>query len=193
VASRVEEREEPRTFGRRRALRAAIAGGVIAATAGIVGLVRTSGYAVPDERAKKLKALSPWQLIVVEHVARRIAAPDQEGVVSTDEIDVAGFVDGYVAGMHPTVRRDLLRLIGFIEHVAPVGCGYVSRFTKLRAADQDKVLASLESSSQDLLRAGFEGIKCLVFMGYYRDARTWRVLGYDGPLVNRPPQGWDKG
>lgn len=184
--------EKPRTIGRRRALKAAIAGGVVAATAGIVGLVRTSGYAVPDERVRKLKALSPWQLIVTEHVARRIAAPDQDGVVSPDEIDVAGFVDGYVAGMHPTVRRDLLRLIGFIEHVAPLSCGYASRFTKLAPADQDKVLASLESSSQDLLRGGFEGIKSLVFMGYYRDARTWRVLGYDGPLVNRPAGGWTR-
>jgi hypothetical protein len=186
------ERDAPRKWSRRRALKAAIAGGVIAACGGVVALVRTSGYAIDGERAKKLKALSPWQLVVTDHIARRIAAPDREGVVSPDDIDVAGFVDGYVASMHPTVRRDLLRLIGYVEHVAPIGCGFASRFTKLSPADQDRVLASLESSSQELLRGGFEGLKSLVFMGFYRDARTWSVLGYDGPLVMRPPGGWTR-
>jgi hypothetical protein len=52
------------------------------------------------------------------------------------------------------------------------------------------VLASVEASSSDLLRAGFDGLKSLVFMGYYRDPRTWGILGYDGPLVNRPRGGW---
>ena len=52
------------------------------------------------------------------------------------------------------------------------------------------MLAAIEASSSDLLRAGFDGLKSLVFMGYYRDARTWGILGYDGPLVGRPPSGW---
>ena len=53
-------------------------------------------------------------------------------------------------------------------------------------------LAALEASSQDLLRGGFTGLKSLVFMGYYRDARTWKVLAYDGPLVGRPENGWTR-
>ena len=48
-----------------------------------------------------------------------------------------------------------------------------------------RVLASLESSSQGLLRGGFDGLKSLVFMGYYRDARTWKIVGYAGPFVGR--------
>jgi hypothetical protein len=66
----------------------------------------------------------------------------------------------------------------------------MSRFTRLLPADQDKVLAAMESSDSPLLRAGFEGLKALVFMGYYRDARTWKVLAYDGPLKGRPEGGW---
>jgi hypothetical protein len=37
------------------------------------------------------------------------------------------------------------------------------------------------------MRGGFEGLKALLFMGYYRDARTWRVIGYDGPRVEARP------
>ncbi|MBL8609283.1 MAG: hypothetical protein JNL38_18280 [Myxococcales bacterium] len=42
----------------------------------------------------------------------------------------------------------------------------------------------------DLLRGGFAGLKSLIFMGYYRDPRTWAILGYDGPRVGRPERGW---
>ena len=77
-----------------------------------------------------------------------------------------------------------------------VGAGFSAqgpvsaRFTRLSPGDQDRVLASLESSDQDLLRGGFEGLKALVFMGYYRDPRTWKILDYAGPMVSRPERGW---
>ena len=159
---------------------------------GAIAAVRTRGYEVGPEVASKLRSLSPWQYVLVQHVARRIAAPDRDdpSIPTADATDVAGFVDGYVAGMPPPLRRDLLRAFAFVEHLAPVAVGCGSRFTRLSPADQDRVLASLESSSQDLLRGAFEGLKALVFMGYYRDARTWKILGYEGPLVHRPEGGW---
>jgi len=145
--------------------------------------VRAGGYAVPAWR--RLASLRAWEFVVVEHVARRIAAPDVDGwvarVPSADDVDVAGYVDGYLARAPAAMRRDLGRFLAYIEHVAPLGAGFGSRFTRLGAFDQDRVLASIESSSNDLLRAGFEGIKALVFMGYYRDARTWGIVQYSGP------------
>ncbi len=93
-------------------------------------------------------------------------------------------------GLPEKVRTDLGRFLAYLEHVAPIGVGHASRFSRLAAAEQDEVLASLEASSIDLLRAGFDGLKSLVFFGYYRDPRTWRIVGYDGPLVGRPAGGW---
>jgi hypothetical protein len=181
-----------RTTSRRRFL--ALGAGALALASGAVGVVRTRGYVVPPDVPAKLASLSAWQYVVIQHVARRIAAPDQDdpALPTPDSADVAGFVDGYVARMPASLRRDLLRAVAFVEHLAPFAVGCVSRFTRLAASDQDRVLASLESSSQDLLRGAFDGLKSLVFMGYYRDPRTWRVLGYDGPRVNRPDDGWWK-
>jgi hypothetical protein len=175
---------------RRRFLKIGIAGGALVLVGSAIALVRTRGYEVSKERAAKLVALEPWQLIVVEHAARRIAAPDRDGVPTADTVDVAGFVDAFVAEMPSAVRRDLLRLLGYVEHVAPLAVGFASRFSRLTANDQDKVLEGMESSDQDLIRGGFAGLKSLVFMGYYRDPRTWGALGYDGPLVARPAGGW---
>jgi hypothetical protein len=140
----------------------------------------------------KLAVLAPWQFVVVQHAARRIAAPDRHdaSVPSADDLAVAAFVDGWMAGMPERVRRDLGRFLAYVEHIAPIGAGFVARFTRLPPGDQDRVLASLEASSNDLLRAGFDGLRSLVFLGYYRDPRTWKIVGYDGPFIGRPQSGW---
>ncbi len=177
-------------FTRRRLL--AGAGAALTGTAAVVAAVRATGYEVAPERAARLRAFDPWHLVVMEHVARRVAAPDRAdgSVASPDEVDVALFADGLAARMRPTVRRDLLRMLAFVEHVAPLGAGFARRFTRLDPARQDRVLASIEAADEALLRGGFAGLKSLVFLGYYRDPRTWSILGYDGPLVMRPAGGW---
>lgn len=185
-----ESGESRKPLTRRRVLE--LLGATVMVGAGLaLAAVRTGGYLVPIER--RLAGLTDWQFVVVQHAARRIAAPDEamsSGVPSADDADVAGFVDAWVSRMNPVVRRDLGRFLAYLEQVAPVGSGLASRFTRLGPLEQDRVLRGVEGSSNGLLRAGFEGLKSLVFMGYYRDARTWKVLGYDGPLVGRPPGGW---
>ena len=181
---------------RRRFLKGGIALGAIAAMGGVVALVRTGGYALSADVRDSLVALSPWQYIFVQAVARRIAAPDRPDdptIPTPDDVDVAGFIDAYVAKMPAPLRRDLLRFFAVVEHVAPLRLGLAPRFTRLSPDDQDRVLASLEAGPSDLLRGAFDGLKSLVFMGYYRDARTWKILGYDGPLDRHGrPRGVDR-
>lgn len=162
-------------------------GGALLAAAGTVAVVRTRGYDVPKDVAGRLRVLSPWQYVVLAAAARRIAAPDvDDGSVPTaDDVDVAGFVDGFLAELPEPMRRDFLRLLAFVEHLAPLGNKIGSRFSRLSASEQDRVLASLESSSEGLLRGGFDGLKSAVFMGYYRDPRTWKIAGYAGPFVSK--------
>jgi len=180
---------KPHAVGRRRF----VIGAILVAAGGALAAVRTRGYDVAADRAAALLALAPWQLVVVEHAARRICAPDREddrSIPTPDDVDVAGFVDLYVARLPDDMRSDVLALFGYVEHIAPIRVGLASRFTQLDIDDQDKVLAAMESSSIDLLRGGFAGLKSLVFMGYYRDPRTWKILGYAGPWVGRPAAGW---
>ncbi len=176
-------------LGRRRVL--ALGAALLVLGGSAVAVVRTRGYAVPAGRT--LVVLSAWQLAVVEDAARRIAAPDRPGdasIPTPDALDVAGFVDAWMAHMPAKVRRDLGRFLGYLEHLAPLACAMTTRFTRLGPDEQDRVLSAVEASSSDLLRAGFEGLKALVFMGYYRDPRTWGLVGFDGPQVGRPAEGW---
>ncbi|MDP9033743.1 MAG: gluconate 2-dehydrogenase subunit 3 family protein [Myxococcota bacterium] len=178
----------PRTLSRRALLEAGAVGLVLGGAA--VATLRARGYTVPATRT--LAALAAWQFVVVQHAARRIVAPDRQDadIARADDLDVAGFVDGWVSRLPPRTHRDLGRFLAYVEHVAPLRVRFASRFTRLVASDQDEVLRSLESSSSDLLRAGFDGLRSLVFLGYYRDARTWKGIGYDGPLIGRPRGGW---
>lgn len=167
---------------RRKVLKAAIASGLVAATGGAVAFFRTRGYdAAPG------KSLSASELTIVTHLARRICASDGSPAPSADDVRVTDFVDAYAAKMPAHLRRDLSRFFLYVEQLAPLGAGFAGRFTKLGTRDQDDVLASIEASSSDLLRGGFESVKALVFMGYYRDPRTWSIVGYDGPLLGREP------
>lgn len=186
-----QDRPEPLLgrIPRRKLIVTSVVWGLLGAAGGVLAFARSRGYEVPPDRADNLLALSVWQLVVVQHAARRIAARDDEsegGPPSADDTDVAGFVDGFVARMPAARRRDFRRLLAYLEHVAPIFAGRTERFSRLSAVEQDRVLASLEASETSLLREGFAGLKSLVFMGYYRDPRTWKILGYDGPLVGRP-------
>jgi hypothetical protein len=177
-------------LSRRRFLAASV-GAAFIAVGSAFAVVRCRGYA--PRRRRDLVALAVWEAVVIEHAARRIVAPDDAGdasVPSADDVDVVGLVDVWVSRLPAHLRRDLGRFLAYLEHVAPLGVGVFSRFTRLAAAEQDRVLGSLEMSSSDLLRAGFDGLRLLVFLGYYRDPRTFGILGYDGPLVGRPPGGW---
>ena len=178
-----------RTTSRRSALKTLVFGVVVAAGGGAVAFVRSRGYAVPT---RQLASLSPWEFAVVEQAARRIVQPDRPDdrtIPSADDTDVAGFVDGYASKMPAPMRRDLSRALLYLEQIAPLGKGLTKRFSELSPEEQDHVLASLESSGVMALRGAWNGIKSLVFMGYYRDPRTWSIVEYDGPLLGRSGRG----
>jgi hypothetical protein len=172
-----------RTVTRRKWLGSLFIGGALAAVGGAVAMVRTSSYEAPSSGVASLRVLAPWQFLVVRAVARRMVAADRDGALSPDDAAVAEFIDGYLVEMNSSLRRDFLRLLGYTEHLAPLASGHWRRFTDLAPRDQDDVLGALESSRFDQLRAGFQALKSIIVMGYYRDPRTFAILGYGGPFV----------
>ena len=184
--------ESPDATGlaRRKWLASLVIGGSLSLVGGAVALVRTSGYAIDDATRARLRALVPWQFAVVRAAADRILAPDRShGVPTAQELGVAEFIDGYLVEMSSGKRDDFFRFLRVLEQLAPLASGFLPRFTELSTADQDRVLSALESSKVDRLRAGFEAMKSLAMMGYYRDPRSFAILGYRGPLLQMPEDG----
>ncbi len=154
--------------------------GVLAGAAAAAG-IRFSGYDVVPSITSQLSSLAPWQGLVLSAFATRV-------LPTGAPFDLA-FVDRYMTTLHPTDQRDMGVLIGYLEHLAPVAGGNVRRFTNLPPGEQDAVLSGLEASRINLLRAGFQGLRAIVFMSYYRTPLAWRAIGYDGPIVRHGEAG----
>jgi hypothetical protein len=156
--------------------------GALASTAG-TAWVRTRGYEVPAGAG--LQCLSASEYAIVASVADRMCAVDGADAPLPAEVGVSRFVDAQVAMLDAPLRRDLGRFLQCVEHLAPIAVGARKRFTALPPSMQDQVLRKLESNGSEICRGGFQGLKALIMMGYYRDDRTFALLGYEGPRVKR--------
>jgi hypothetical protein len=164
-------------ISRRKALRAlAITVGGLSAC---VAVFRGSGYPARTNFA----VLSAANAATLEAFARRICAGDVAGVPTIEDTQVLAFVDTQMRAMDAPLQRDFARCLLYVEQLAPIACGFASRFSKLAPEAQDTVLRTMERSEQSIFRCVFQSIKALVVMGYYRDDRTFSILDYDGPKV----------
>lgn len=142
-----------------------------------------SGYHLDATTAARLRALSPKEYLVMQAVARRVLAADGDDAPSADAVDVAGAVDTYVAKLPSSVQREVRALLQLVEHGSSLFRGRATRFTHLTPAEQDATLADWQHSSLVVRQRGFQALRTLAFLGYWRDDRTWPLIGYSGPML----------
>jgi len=122
-----------------------------------------------------MKSLSQEKAEFLRVLAARI-------VPETTELDSAGMgrffglIDEALLERPAAVRRQFGIYLGLLRWAPLVRFG--GPFENLRADRQDAVLRWFESCPVGLLRAGFWGLKVLIFMGYYGQPETNAVVGY---------------
>lgn len=146
--------------------------GSVAALGAGIAVVRATGYRLPE--GVTLLRFRAWHYVVLNAIGERMLAPRS--------VDVGAFVDGFES-LSARNRTDLKSLLVYVEHVAPIGLGLVHRFSALPPETRDRVLAVLERSELSDLRAGFQALKGLCMMAYYRQDEAWKELEYSGPVV----------
>jgi len=103
-------------------------------------------------------------------------------VPETAELDTVGMsrffglIDEALLERPPSVRRQFGIYLGLLRW-APLA-RFGGPFERLSGDRQDAVLRWFESCPVGLLRAGFWGLKVLIFMGYYGQPETNAVVGY---------------
>lgn len=150
-------------------------GAAAAGAAGVATLLRLRGYPEPPYATGAPRAFGGLEYAALLAFGRRVVPPGATP-------DVA-YVDAYVDELQPRSRRDVLRFIIYVEQIAPFTVGHASRFSRLEPEAQDEVLRALEESRLSDLRAGFEALRSMVLMAYYRQPASWPALGYGGPVV----------
>jgi hypothetical protein len=164
---------------RRSFLRGTAVSGALLGLAALVGRHLT-GYAVDPAIAGRLRALTPKEYVVLGAIARRISASDEPDAPLVDD-EALLFVDRYVAGLDEGLRGDLRALLHLVEHASGL-----SRFSRMPDAERDAVLAGWQSSRLTVRRQGLQALRALTFLAYYRDPRTFPLIGYSGPMLPRP-------
>jgi hypothetical protein len=171
-------------ISRRRFLRTTLLGGALLGGAAIVGRHLT-GYRLDPAIASKLRCLSAKEFLIFEAIARRVLAPDGPDAPPYDRERVGLYVDGYLARLEPALSGDVRALIQLVEHGGFLFRLQGSRFTHLSPEEQDAVLLDWQASRLAVRRQGFQALRTLAFLGYWRDDRAWPLIAYTGPTVRR--------
>jgi Gluconate 2-dehydrogenase subunit 3 len=90
----------------------------------------------------------------------------------------------YVAVLPATARWQVRGLLRLVEWAGVVSGG--ARFTRLAAAEQDRLLDRLAAGGQGG-RLALGALKQLCAMGTFTHSQTWTAIGYDGPRLPQPP------
>lgn len=175
-------------LSRRALLKRGLFGGLILGMGGVFAY-QQSGYELSKDKADSLKVLNAKEFLVLQAIAARVMAGDEEGTPGPEELGVAEWIDGYLKRQSPWVQKDFRMLLNAIEHAGPMMDFEFSRFTRMSAAAQDRVLGNWARSRLSLRKQGFSALKGLCVMAYYRHPKTWDLLGYDGPLVKKQSGG----
>ncbi|MCU0232944.1 MAG: gluconate 2-dehydrogenase subunit 3 family protein [Thermoanaerobaculales bacterium] len=122
-----------------------------------------------------MKSLPPAEAELLRVLAARIV-PETAGLDAAGIGRFLAIVDGALMDREPAVRRAFATFLRVLRR-APV-LRYGRRFEKLPSERQDAFLAWLEDCPVGLLRAGFWGLKAMVFMGYYGQPETNALIGY---------------
>jgi hypothetical protein len=122
-----------------------------------------------------MKSLSQEKAEFLRVLAARIV-PETAELDSVGMGRFFGLIDEALLERPPSVRRQFGIYLGLLRW-APLP-RFGGPFEKLSADRQDAVLRWFESCPMGLLRAGFWGLKVLIFMGYYGQPETNAVVGY---------------
>lgn len=169
--------------GRRRFLRTGLFGGALLSLSAIVGR-SLSGYHLPASAARP-RTLSEKELLVLAAIVMRIVAPDAADAPPADGLAMASWLDGYLGGMDPELVKDVRALLHFVEHGGPLFRLRATRFSHMSDLEQDATLAAFADSPIAVRRQGLQALRALGFLAYYREDRTFAMLGYPGPMIGR--------
>lgn len=179
-------------LSRRRLLQVSAASGLLlsagwlASRLGLVGSAGDRNYPLGGSAPRALRVLSVKEHQILQAAARRIldgAEPPVAGVGAGVGVDVAGWADGYLAGLDPALQRDVKGLLQILEHGNLTSRAAAGRFTALGPSEQDRVLDDWQRSRLALRRQGFQALKAMCCLAYYQDERSFKAIGYSGPLV----------
>ena len=138
-----------------------------------------------------LKVLTKKEYEILKAVSGRIV-PDASEEYG---LDLALKIDAVFANLAPYFAREFKLLLKIFEHGPRIFGFAFKRFTRMTREEQDRYLAGWERSRLPFKRMGFQALKRTSLSAFYGSERTWALIGYRGPWLERgyPPDFPGKG
>jgi hypothetical protein len=165
---------------RRRFLKTGVAGASTLALAG--GGLALWPPALRTPRGE-LCTLTAAEYSVLAAVSDRVSPALGAGAPGGLALDVAGALDQELA-YHDASTVDGVRTLLHALESGFLGALFGERlrpFTRLRPADQDRILVSWRSSDLGVRRTAYKVLRSLTAGAYFASPATWRRIGYPGP------------
>lgn len=140
------------------------------------------GYSSLIPSSAKPMTLSEKELAVLFAFCDRLL-PDVEGQPTAREARIAERIDKELSFHTPKMQSDVKAALLLVEHGGILHLSG-SRFTRLSPEEQDAHLGRM-TQGRELERQAFTGLRTLAMFFYYCDERTWKNIGYVGPLMPR--------
>lgn len=144
------------------------------------------GDMVSDGERRALRVLTVNEYATLKAAIVRLTRSDRPDFPPAEAVGAPLFAERFLAGLAPRDRTDMKRLLALLEHVLPLWHGTTQPFWRASGEVQDAILREMETSRVTVLRAALGALKQCAALAYFRHARTWPAIGYDGPWV--PPR-----
>lgn len=138
-----------------------------------------------------LKVLTKKEYEILKAVSGRVVP----GTFEEYGLDLAAKIDSIFANLPPYFGREFKLLLKVFEYGTPLLGFSFKRFTRMTHEEQDHYLAGWERSWFPFKRMGFQALKRTALSAFYGSERTWALIGYRGPWLEKgyPPDFSGKG
>jgi len=138
-----------------------------------------------------LQILTKKEYEILKAVSERIVP----GAFQEYGLDLALKIDSLFSKLPSHFRDEFKLLLKIFEYGAPFLGFIFKRFTRMTPHEQDGYLVGWERSRLPFKRMGFQVLKRTALSAFYGSERTWALIGYRGPWLERgyPPEFQGKG
>ena len=144
----------------------------------------TPGAAVTTPGA--VRFFAPRETEILTQVVERMVDTGESAAPAVRKTRAIATIDALCASLDPSATAPLPALLRLVEWGPLVFERRFARFTQQDAAAQDASLAGWMRSSLAMRRMGFYALRNLSLLGYWSQDETWPLVGYAGPLLQRP-------
>ena len=123
---------------------------------------------------------------ILTQIVERMVDTGEPGAPRVRQTRAIATIDGLCASLDPGATAPLPSLLRLVEWGPLLFEHRFARFTRLDAAAQDTALDGWMRSNLALRRMGFYALRNLSLLGYWSQDETWPLIGYAGPLLQRP-------